>query len=137
MNGIRCGIIDRKVRCNVAIDDVGPIIDSQSLQSLNEDLVRPYFLLREFYGVKTKREAAAKRGYCDSKDEETNHGLDDTETRFRSRDGCERARQKTGVSGCSQELQAILSFLATATTAMDAETYISLWGKGAGSLPAT
>jgi hypothetical protein len=36
-----------------------------------------------------------------------------------------------------ESFKRFLSILATATSAMDAETYISLWGKAAGSLPAT
>ena len=80
MNGIRCGIIGGKVRWDVAIDDVGPVIDPQRLQFLNQDLVRSHFLLRQFDGIKSKREAAAQSGDCYSKDEKTHHRLDDTET---------------------------------------------------------
>ena len=128
MNGIRRGIIGGKVRrLDIAINDVRKIIDPQSFQFLNHDLVCPDFLLGEFYRIKSKREATAQGGDCNSKDEETDHRLNEAESVLRAREGCGGARQKTGAGGCSQELQAILSILATATSAIDAETYISLW----------
>src|SRR5689334_3611540 len=59
MNGIGCGVIGGKVRWDRAIEEVGELIDSQSFQFLNENLVRPDFLLGKFYRIKAKREAAA------------------------------------------------------------------------------
>ena len=57
MNGIGCGIIGRKVGWDIAGGgDIGPIIDPQRFEFLNQNLVRPHFLLGEFYGVKPKRE---------------------------------------------------------------------------------
>ena len=49
MNSVRCGIIGGKVRGDVGAGDIRKLIDPQSFQLLDQDLVGPDLFLGQFY----------------------------------------------------------------------------------------
>ena len=136
MNGIGCGIIGREVRRDIAIDDVGPIVNPQRFELLHENLVSPHLFLGKFYRVKAKRKAAAEGGHGDSEEQESDHGFNQGETKLTSRNRCEPFPQGADMGECSRELQANSFYSRNAPSAMNAETYISLCELRAATLPA-
>src|ERR1051325_615713 len=95
MNGVTGRIVSSKIGRNKVVGDFRPVIDSQGVQLLHQNLVRADIFLRQLDGIKSKGESAAQCGDNDAEDQKTDHGFNNTETLFASGGGRAGPPRKT------------------------------------------